>query len=103
MRFRSSAACLRVIDPLRQLIASDQGLFLRDTQTGDVQPRRRRWRTSPATARTTAAFIASGSLWIGTMGRSAEKAAGAIYHVAGTQVTRLYDRHHHSQQHLLFA
>jgi sugar lactone lactonase YvrE len=44
-----------------------------------------------------------GALWIGTMGKSAEKHAGAIYHVARGTVTTLSTRHHHSQRNLLLA
>ena len=32
----------------------------------------------------------SGALWIGTMGRKAEKGAGAIYHFGGGELRRLY-------------
>lgn len=80
---------IAAIDPERQLIAADAGLFIRQTGTGRLEP-----------------FVAiedkhgnrsndgrvhrSGALWIGTMGRSAESGAGAIYHVAATTVTRLF-------------
>lgn len=82
---------LAVIDPSRQLIASDQGLFVRETKSGQltllttIEDR-------PANRSNDGRVHPSGSLWIGTMGRSAEKEAGAIYHVAGSRVTKLYDR-----------
>lgn len=82
---------LAVIDPSRQLIASDQGLFLRDTQTGAFSLVAT-LEDKPGNRSNDGRVHASGSLWIGTMGRSAEKEAGAIYHVAGTKVTKLYDR-----------
>ena len=82
---------LAVIDPSRQLIASDQGLFLRDTQTGAFSLVTA-LEDKPGNRSNDGRVHASGSLWIGTMGRSAEKGAGAIYHVAGTTVTKLYDR-----------
>ncbi|WP_457582440.1 SMP-30/gluconolactonase/LRE family protein [Ensifer canadensis] len=82
---------LAVIDPSRQLIASDQGLFLRDTQTGAFSLVMT-LEVKPGNRSNDGRVHASGSLWIGTMGRSAEKGAGAIYHVAGTRVTKLYDR-----------
>ena len=50
----------------------------------------RRWKAIPATAPTTAACIRPGSLWVSTMGRKAEKEAGAIYHVGKGTVTRIY-------------
>ncbi|WP_275789241.1 SMP-30/gluconolactonase/LRE family protein [Pararhizobium gei] len=80
---------LAVIDGGRQLIASDQGLFIRETATGTLSAyasiedkpgnRSNDGRTHP-----------SGSLWIGTMGRSAEAKSGAIYHVARGTVTRIF-------------
>ncbi|MCK3775698.1 SMP-30/gluconolactonase/LRE family protein [Ensifer sesbaniae] len=82
---------LAVIDPSRQLIASDQGLFVRDTQTGAFSLVTA-LEDKPGNRSNDGRVHASGSLWIGTMGRSAEKGAGAIYHVAGTTVTKLYDR-----------
>lgn len=81
---------LAIIDETRQLIASDQGLFLRDSATGQLtayaaieskaQNRSNDGRVHP-----------SGALWIGTMSRTAESGAGAIYHVAGTTVTKIFD------------
>ncbi len=82
---------LAVIDPARQLIATDQGLFVRDTQTGAFSLLTT-LENNPGNRSNDGRVHASGSLWIGTMGRNAEKGAGAIYHVAGTRVTKLYDR-----------
>ncbi|MCQ4631885.1 SMP-30/gluconolactonase/LRE family protein [Shinella sp. CPCC 100929] len=80
---------LAVIDAERQLIVSDQGLFIRATADGKLTPfttledkahnRSNDGRVHP-----------SGSLWVGTMGREEEKRSGAIYHVARDKVTRLY-------------
>lgn len=80
---------LAVVDPERQLIVSDQGLFVRDSRHGtfshlvslenDPKNRSNDGRVHP-----------SGSLWVGTMARDEAKDAGAIYHVAGTSVTKLY-------------
>jgi len=82
---------LAVIDPSRQLVATDQGLFVRDAQTGAFSLLTT-LEDKPGNRSNDGRVHASGSLWIGTMGRSAEKGAGAIYHVAGTTVTKLYDR-----------
>ncbi|WP_312361115.1 SMP-30/gluconolactonase/LRE family protein [Ensifer sp.] len=82
---------LAVIDPSRQLVASDQGLFVRDTQTG-VFSLLATLEDKPGNRSNDGRVHASGALWVSTMGRAAEKSAGAIYHVAGTKVTRLYDR-----------
>lgn len=80
---------LAVIDAERQLIVSDQGLFIRATDDGKLTPfvkledkaqnRSNDGRVHP-----------SGALWASTMGRSAEKHSGAIYHVAGETVTTLF-------------
>lgn len=80
---------LAVIDPLRHLIASDEGLFIRETETGAFKPFCK-IETITSNRSNDGRVHASGSLWIGTMGRSAEKGAGSIYHVAGDQVTRLF-------------
>lgn len=80
---------LAVIDAERQLIVSDQGLFIRQVADGRLTPfikledkaqnRSNDGRVHP-----------SGALWASTMGREAEKHSGAIYHVAGDRVTVLY-------------
>lgn len=79
---------LAVIDADRQLIVSDQGLFIRTVADGKLTPfvtleekpenRSNDGRVHPAR---------SGP---GTMGRRTEKHSGAIYHVAGATVTRLF-------------
>lgn len=80
---------LAVIDAERQLIVSDKGLFVRATGDGKLTPfvkledkaqnRSNDGRVHP-----------SGALWASTMGRSAEKHSGAIYHIAGDTVTKLF-------------
>ncbi|WP_421591830.1 SMP-30/gluconolactonase/LRE family protein [Shinella sp. M27] len=80
---------LAVIDAERQLIVSDQGLFIRSVSDGTLAPfatledkaenRSNDGRVHP-----------SGALWASTMGRTAQKHSGAIYHVAGTTVTKLF-------------
>ncbi|MBP1883114.1 SMP-30/gluconolactonase/LRE family protein [Sinorhizobium mexicanum] len=80
---------LAVIDPARQLIASDQGLFLRDTETGKLSLFTT-LEDKPVNRSNDGRVHPSGALWIGTMGRKAERNSGAIYHVAGNRVTKLY-------------
>lgn len=80
---------LATIDPARQLIASDQGLFIRDTASYQLSP----FATlegKPGNRSNDGRVHACGALWIGTMGRRAEKHAGAIYHVAGNRITKLF-------------
>lgn len=88
MPFLSSVVA--AIDPERQLVVSDDGLFTRDTRTGALT-KFGALEDKPGNRSNDGRVHASGSLWIGTMGRSAEKNAGAIYHVAGNTVTKLYD------------
>lgn len=80
---------LAVIDPSRQLIASDQGLFIRDTASGELSLLTT-IEDKPANRSNDGRVHPSGALWVGTMGLNAEDEAGAIYHVAGSQVTTLY-------------
>lgn len=82
---------LAFIDPGRQLLASDQGLFLRDAATGELTLHTVLEPDRPDNRSNDGRVHPSGALWIGTMGRTAATGAGAIYHVAGTTVTKLYD------------
>jgi sugar lactone lactonase YvrE len=81
---------LAVIDETRQLIASDQGLFLRDSVSGTLSSYAA-IEDKPQNRSNDGRVHPSGALWIGTMSRTAETGAGAIYHVAGTSVTKLFD------------
>jgi sugar lactone lactonase len=80
------------IDDDRQLIASDKGIFIRNRASGalslhcELEPGKDGNRSNDGR------IHPSGSLWIGTMGRSAADGAGAIYHVAKGVVTKLFDR-----------
>lgn len=80
---------LAIIDPTRQLIASDQGLFIRDTASYQLSPFAT-LEDKPGNRSNDGRVHACGALWIGTMGRGAEKHAGAIYHVAGNRITKLF-------------
>lgn len=81
---------LAVIDETRQLIASDQGLFLRDSVSGTLSSYAA-IEDKPQNRSNDGRVHPSGALWIGTMSRTAETGAGAIYHVAGTVVTKLFN------------
>ncbi|WP_137132386.1 SMP-30/gluconolactonase/LRE family protein [Rhizobium sp. FY34] len=86
--FRGSM--LARIDDDRQLVASDQGLMIRDRMTGrferylELEPAHMGNRSNDGRVHP------SGSLWIGTMGLKAQNGAGSIYHVARGTVTRLF-------------
>lgn len=80
---------MAIIDPEQQLIASDQGLFIRNTQTGAFKAYAT-LEDNPANRSNDGRMHPSGSLWVSTMGRRAETGAGAIYHVAKGAVTKLF-------------
>jgi sugar lactone lactonase YvrE len=80
---------LAVIDADRQLVVSDQGLFMRATMDGTLTPFVK-LEDKPGNRSNDGRVHPCGALWASTMGRSAEKHAGAIYHVAGERVTRLF-------------
>ncbi|MET0170777.1 MAG: SMP-30/gluconolactonase/LRE family protein [Agrobacterium vaccinii] len=85
------ASVVARIDDKRQLLATDDGLFIRDRETGglflhvDFEP------TKPGNRSNDGRVHPSGALWIGTMGRKAEEGAGTIYHVAKGVVTTLFE------------
>lgn len=80
---------LAVVDAERQLIVSDQGLFIRTVADGRLAPFAR-LEDKAANRSNDGRVHPSGALWASTMGRSAEKQSGAIYHVAGERVTKLF-------------
>ncbi|GJE56849.1 MULTISPECIES: SMP-30/gluconolactonase/LRE family protein [Methylobacterium] len=84
------ASAVAAVDGERQLLAGENGLYLRiiadeklslhcPLEADDAGTRSNDGRVHP-----------SGALWISTMGRNAEAGRGGIYHVVGTRVTRLY-------------
>ncbi|MGE7371351.1 SMP-30/gluconolactonase/LRE family protein [Neorhizobium sp. NPDC001467] len=79
------------IDDGRQLIATDQGLVIRDTASGAFTPYVELEPDRPGNRSNDGRVHPSGALWIGTMGRNGEDGKGAIYHVARGTVTKLYD------------
>ncbi len=86
------ASVVTRIDADRQLIGSDKGLFIRNRTTGELAPHCELEPGNAGNRSNDGRVHASGSLWIGTMGRTAADGAGAIYHVAKGVVTKLYDR-----------
>ena len=60
-------------------------------------------RTVLSTRSNDARVHASGTFWIGTMGRKAEAGAGAIYALHRGEISRLLRRHYHSERDLLLA
>ncbi len=85
------ASVVARIDDERQLIGSDKGLFIRNRSTGELAPHCELEPGNDGNRSNDGRVHASGSLWIGTMGRTAADGAGSIYHVAKGVVTKLYD------------
>ena len=86
------ASVLARIDAGRQLIATEEGLFLRDVATGELAFYAAIEADKPENRSNDGRTHISGSLWISTMGKRAEMQAGAIYHVAGGKVTKIFDQ-----------
>jgi sugar lactone lactonase YvrE len=78
------------IDDTTQLIASDKGLFLRNRADGTLELHCELEPGHDTNRSNDGRVHPSGSLWIGTMGKSAETGAGSIYHVSRGKVTKLF-------------
>jgi sugar lactone lactonase YvrE len=84
------ASVLAVIDDRRQLLAADDGLYIRDIGDGRLA-RHTPLEADNATTRSNDGRVhPSGALWIGTMGRRAEQGAGSIYHFHRGELRLLY-------------
>jgi sugar lactone lactonase YvrE len=84
------ASVLAVIDDRRQLIAAEDGLYVRDIREGRLTLHTPLEADNAATRSNDGRVHPCGALWIGTMGRQAEQDAGAIYHFHRGELTRLY-------------
>ena len=67
------------IDAHRQLLVADDGLYIRDAADGRMALYRPLEADNAATRSNDARVHPSGTFWIGTMGRQAERGFGAIY------------------------
>jgi sugar lactone lactonase YvrE len=78
------ASAIARIDADRQLLATETGLHVRNARTGSLSLAVPIEADDPRTRSNDGRVHPSGALWIGTMGKRAEAAAGAIYwHRAG--------------------
>jgi len=80
------------IDADRQLLVADDGLYIRETADGRMALYRPLEADNAATRSNDARVHPSGTFWIGTMGRHAERGLGAIYALHRGELSRLYDR-----------
>jgi sugar lactone lactonase YvrE len=74
----------------RQMVATEDGIYARDVRDGRLSLLLPLEADNPVTRSNDGRVHPSGALWIGTMGKSAEPEAGAIYHVLDGEITRLY-------------
>lgn len=86
------ASALAVVDEHRQVISTETGLYFRDTSTGALSLHVAIEADNAVTRSNDARVHASGAFWVSTMGKNAEKGAGAIYHVLEGVVTKLFDK-----------
>ena len=84
------ASVVAFIDDRRQLFATDHGLYIRDVADGRLALHAPLEADNAATRSNDGRVHPCGALWIGTMGRKAEKAAGAIYCFDRGELRRLY-------------
>jgi len=84
-------SALARIDSHRQLLVADDGLYIRDVKDGQMALYRPLEADNSATRSNDARVHPSGTFWIGTMGRQAEKGRGAIYALHRGELSRLYE------------
>lgn len=84
------ASMLGVIDGRTQLLATENGLYIRDTATSSLTLQHPLETDNSATRSNDGRVHPSGAIWIGTMGKQAEKGAGAIYWFFKGELRRLY-------------
>jgi sugar lactone lactonase len=85
------ASVLARVDAERQILATEDGIFIRDLASGALNLLTPLETDRPDNRSNDGRVHQSGALWVGTMGKTAADGAGAIYHVAGKTVTRLFD------------
>lgn len=89
-RLGRMASALARIDAARQLIAAEDGLYIRTIADGAMTLYRPLEADNPFTRSNDGRVHPSGTFWIGTMGRKGEPRAGAIYALHRGQIRRLF-------------
>jgi sugar lactone lactonase YvrE len=84
------ASALAFVDDTRQLVAADDGLYVRTLRDGRLTLSVPLEADNPATRSNDGRAHPSGTFWIGTMGRAAEPGTGAIYAFHAGELTRLF-------------
>jgi sugar lactone lactonase YvrE len=86
------ASVIARIDDASQLLATEDGLYRRNTSDGSLRLLVPLEAESQRTRSNDGRVHPSGRLWIGTMGKSAEHQVGAIYWSDGHTLQKLFDR-----------
>jgi sugar lactone lactonase YvrE len=89
-RLGRRASALARIDAARQLIAAEDGLYIRSIADGAMTLYRPLEADNPVTRSNDARVHPSGTFWIGTMGLKAEARSGAIYALHRGEILRLF-------------
>jgi sugar lactone lactonase len=89
-RLGKMASALARLDAERQLIVAEDGLYIRSIGDGSMSLYHPLEADNAATRSNDARVHASGTFWIGTMGRKAEADAGAIYALHQGEISRLF-------------
>ncbi|WP_245409799.1 SMP-30/gluconolactonase/LRE family protein [Pararhizobium haloflavum] len=84
------ASVLASVDDKRQLLAAEDGLYLRDRESGRLTLHIALEADNHTTRSNDGRVHPSGALWIGTMGKRAEKKAGAIYWYRDGEIRLLF-------------
>lgn len=84
------ASAIAAVDGERQLLVTETGLHLRDRRTGRLTPHLAIEADDPSTRSNDSRTHPSGAMWIGTMGKKAERKAGAIYWYRAGELRRLF-------------
>ena len=86
------ASAMAVIDADRDLVFMQTGLCVLDNRSGEFSRHVAIEADDPVTRCNDARVHPSGAFWLGTMGKAAERGAGAIYRYFRGSVEKLYDR-----------
>ncbi len=89
-RFPEMASAMARVDERRDVIFTESGLWLHERRTGCWTPLCDIEADNPVTRSNDARSHVSGAFWLGTMGKSAEAKAGAIWHYRKGQLTKIY-------------
>lgn len=84
------ASAIAPIDAERQLVAAEDGLYIRDLSSGALTLHLPLEADDPSTRSNDGAVHPCGALWISTMGKAAEPGAGAIYHAFRGEIRTIF-------------